>query len=210
MKLGHACVVGAAVCAIAACTAAPDPQFTTVPLTGAVPHFDGPWAAELTEHYRDSKSDLEREILRDGVITEDEQNALHDWYRGCMAGQGLHVTLMENGGFDLGTTDHARIEVAESACLTNTLSLAWELRANPENTPPMERTHACLQRHGLLEPSFTLDDYVRLMDEEMDPTTEWSTWSDFYWTEEVYACNNDPHDILGWFPEESTLAPFRG
>jgi hypothetical protein len=197
--------------AIAACTGAPDPQFSPVAASGDVPQFDGPWAAELSEHYRDSRSDLEREILRDGVITEDEQNALHDWYTGCMAGQGLRVTLLENGGFDLGTTDSSRIESAESVCLTNTLSLAWEMRANPDNIPPLERTHACLVRHGLLDPSFTLDDYTRYRDADMDPAAERDeAWSDFMWSEEALACNMDPFDVLGLFPEDSSLQPFRG
>lgn len=203
-------LVGVAVSALAACTAVPDSHVTTAPLTGDIPQFDGPWAAELTEHYRDSRSDLEREILSDGGITEDEQQALHDWYIDCMAGQGLRVTLLDNGGFDLGTTDQDRILGADGVCLTNTLSLAWEMRANPENVPPLEGTHACLQRHGLLEPSFTLDDFIRHFDEEMDPTIEWNAWSDFHWSEETFACNRDPFDILGLFPEDSTLEPYRG
>ncbi|WP_147794588.1 hypothetical protein [Cellulomonas sp. Y8] len=206
----RAITVGVAVCALAACTATPDPRYTTAPLAGDVPQFDGPWAAELTEHYRDSLSDLEREILRDGVITEDEQQALHDWYIGCMAGQGLSVTLLDNGGFDLGSSDQDRILAAESVCRTNTLGLAWEMRANPENVPPLEATHACLQRHGLLAASFTLDDFVRLLDEEADPSIEWNAWSDFHWSEETIACNRDPFDILGLFPEDSTLEPYRG
>jgi len=203
--------VATAVCALAACTTAtPDPRYTTAPLTGDVPPFDGPWAAELTEHYRDSRSDLEREILRDGLITEDEQQALHDWYIGCMAGQGLRVTLLDNGGFDLGTADQSRIMEAESVCRTNTLGLAWEMRANPDNIPPLERAHACLQRHGVLDPSFTLEDFTRHFEEEMDPGVARNAFSDLWWSDESYACNNDPFDILGLYPEDSTLEPFRG
>jgi hypothetical protein len=181
-----------------ACGASADPAYTSVPFDGEVPQFVGPWAADLTDLYASSKSDLEREVLADEVITEEEFLALEDWYVGCMAGQGLTVTV-EELGYDLGTDDQGVILAAEGVCKTDTLSVALDMRSNPDNLPWNEIVPDCLIRHGAVDPSFTREEYWA----NMTAVPMSDEWIGFLPTDEFQACMNDPMDLLGLYPADA-------
>ncbi|HEY0218023.1 MAG TPA: hypothetical protein VGC57_16655 [Cellulomonas sp.] len=174
-----------------------DPAFSPSVLVGEVPQFVGPWAVELTDLYSGSKSDLEREVLADETITEEEYQALEDWYVGCMAGQGITV-VVEELGYDLGDGDQDTILAAERACKTDTLSVALDIRGNPDNVPVDVATHGCMVRHGDVAPDFTLEDYHREM--EARPVSD--AWMALMFSDEGMACNSDPFDLLGMYPSE--------
>jgi hypothetical protein len=175
-----------------------DLGYSPVAFGGDVPQFVGPWAMELTELYASSKSDLEREVLADEVITEEELLALEDWYAGCMAGQGLTVTV-EELGYDLGTDDQDVILAAEGVCKTDTLAVALDMRSNPDNLPWTDIVPDCLIRHGAVDPSFTREEYRANMTAVPMP----DEWIAFLPTDEFQACMNDPMDLLGLYPADA-------
>jgi hypothetical protein len=180
----------------AGCSGAPqDPRFSPVAFDGAVPQFVGPWAVELTDLYASSKSDLEREVLADEQITEEEYQALEDWYIGCMAGQGLTVTP-EEFGYDLGTEDQDAILTAEGVCKTDTMSTALWMMGNPDNVPGDQATYECMLRHGDLEPGFSFEDFTR----EMTSVPMSEQWIALMGSEQHQACAWDPMDLLGMYP----------
>jgi hypothetical protein len=175
-----------------------DPAYSPVALDGEVPQFVGPWAADLADLYVGSKSDLEREVLADEVITEEEYQALEDWYIGCMAGQGLTVTPTEFG-YDLGTEDQGAILAAEGVCKTDTMSTALWMMGDPDNIPVQLATYECLRRHGDLDPELTYEDFDRTMAD-----TPWTDdWLGFVYSERYRACNWDPMDLLGLYPADA-------
>jgi hypothetical protein len=172
-----------------------DPAYSPVAFEGEVPLFVGPWSAELAELYASSKSDLEREVLADEVITEEEFLALEDWYVGCMAGQGLTVTV-EEFGYDLGTEDQDAILTAEGVCKTDTMSTALWMMGNPDNVPADQATYECMLRHGDLEPGFSFEDFTR----EMTSVPMSEQWIALMGSEQHQACAWDPMDLLGVYP----------
>jgi hypothetical protein len=186
-----------AVLLLAGCSLAPaGPEFSPVAFEGETPQFVGPWAVELTELYASSKSDLEREVLADEQVTEEEYQALEDWYIGCMAGQGLTVTPTQFG-YDLGDGDQATILAAEGVCKTDTMSTALWMMGNPDNVPADRATYECLVRHGDLAVDFTFEDFKR--ENTAVPMTD--DWLALAYSDRYLACNWDPYDLLGLYAE---------
>lgn len=163
-----------------------------------MPAFTGPWAADFVDLWENSASDLERQIIADEQITEEEFVALENWYVGCMANHGLRVTVLENG-YDFNTDDDAKIMTGEDACRTGTISTAIWMRGNPDNVPADEAALTCLIRHRDVPADFTLDQYwEELM--RVPRLSDW--WQELMESGRFPSCMHDPFDLQGIYAAE--------
>lgn len=142
---------------------------TPVPLpSGAtIPQFSGPYAGDFAAAYQNSKSDLQRKVLADGVITEAEMSALQDAFRACVTTYGItNVSFDVDGSMSLKpptswTQDQVNAVVSE--CGSTTIDgpdlIFNELRRNPQHADEAELMAACLVRVGLAPAGYTAQDY---------------------------------------------------
>lgn len=137
-----------------------------------VPEFETPWEAEFTEAYLGSTSDLQREILEDGQITEDEADELRSALQTCLAEQGFtDVTFYGAGAFaeqppaGMSNEDHYAIV---SAChqaawgdeAADVYYLYYRVERNPDHEDETDIMAACLVRAGLVETGYSGEDYA--------------------------------------------------
>ncbi len=147
----------------------PLPQASTLPDDAEVPAFSGPWATEFERAYRASESDLQRKVLADGRITDQEMSALQDGFRDCLELQSFsEVTFTDDGGFGLSAPDgwdDARVQESVTACQASTLgqvdTLYFGMQRNPAHEDEWDLMAACLVRQGLVPAGYSAEDYGR-------------------------------------------------
>lgn len=151
-------LLGAATIAIAGCAAQPP-----------APQFSGPWAAEFAEAYRTTNHEFVREVLSDGVVSDEEYAEMWSNFVGCLSDAGFTVSKVEPGGgyqTDLPaskTPDQAHetdIRCSEETGEPEISSLYWWVRQNPEHRDGDEVMIECLTKAGVLPPGYGVDDYA--------------------------------------------------
>lgn len=125
--------------------------------------FTGPWAQELRTAYETSQSELEKQVLEDGRITDAENSELLKAYQQCVTDLGFELTWEgDEGGFSIPGEEQPS-EEALAKCTDATegdaAMLYREMRRNPENINESEIMAACLVRIGLVDASYTAQDY---------------------------------------------------
>ncbi|WP_159806695.1 hypothetical protein [Cellulomonas citrea] len=140
-----------------------------LPEGAEIPAFSGTWAAEFERAYRASTSDLQRQVLRDGRVTDQEMVALQDDFRSCLESQGFTgVTFDDKGGFQFkasDASDDTAVNSQVTACQDNSLgqvsTLFYSMQRNPANEDELEIMAACLVRQGLAPAGYSAEDYGR-------------------------------------------------
>ncbi|KQT96277.1 hypothetical protein [Sanguibacter sp. Leaf3] len=134
-----------------------------------LPTFSGPWAGEFTEAFTGASAEFVRTILSDGLITDQELSETRDRFSGCLTAFGItEITFDANGAFSFtapddaeqgSVEDHVSTCSAESGEDTVGALHSW-VRRNPENLDEATILAACLVREGVVDPSFSAEDYT--------------------------------------------------
>jgi hypothetical protein len=125
-----------------------------------------PYAAEFKAAEAAATSDFEREVLRDGKITQQEFDEASQRFIDCASQRGVTVTQLSEGGRFSGwsVTGPNKDEVFAS-CQIGTVTLIEplynDILRNPKHLDINELESACLRRAGLAPPSYTAADYRR-------------------------------------------------
>ncbi|WP_345761106.1 hypothetical protein [Diaminobutyricibacter sp. McL0608] len=153
----------ATIVALSACAPAKSPQ-------PAVPEFEGPWATEFAEQFRDADFEFVRDVLRDGKIAEQEYVEMTDRYRKCMNGAGLMTTDFQWDGSSEYTFSPQmgpdRAHAAAMKCSDESGEYPIEylyrnIKANPENLDTDTIMAACFVRKGVVPPGYDVKQYRR-------------------------------------------------
>ncbi|MDR0488259.1 MAG: hypothetical protein LBG99_02465 [Propionibacteriaceae bacterium] len=163
-RLGLVLVVGLSVMVLAACS--------TIDKT-ATPQFTGPWGDIYAYYYETSESELGREILSDGVITDMEfQEAMLEIEQ-CYLNDGFRVTY-DPYGFEtvesIGGTQDPLEEMGKCAFADGgVVVLYYQIARNPNHMSEEELLAECLVRIEVVEPGFTAQDFERAMQSGVIP-----------------------------------------
>ncbi len=137
-----------------------------------VPTFETPWAAEFTEAYLGSTSDVQRTVLEDGEITEEEADMLEDELRDCLTDQGFtDITFHGAGAFgerppaDMTNEEHYEVllacqEASWGSTAADAYYLYYRIARNPDHQDETAIMAKCLIRQGLVTETYTADDYA--------------------------------------------------
>lgn len=140
-----------------------------LPPGAEVPIFTGPWADNFRFAYLNSQSDLQREVLKDGAISDQEISALRDAFIACAEQRGLvDVMYMADGSLSLsygkGMSDREVDDIVRD-CGTPTTDgvevLYAQIQTNPSNKDMATIMAECLVRVGLAPPGYSRQDYLR-------------------------------------------------
>ncbi|MFV0407907.1 MAG: hypothetical protein ACK5LN_13985 [Propioniciclava sp.] len=150
--------------------------------------FTGPWAQQLRTAYEESRSELERQVLADGLITDAEYAELLGAFQTCIEDLGYELTWEgDDGGFSIpGEQSPSEQQIAECSATTDGEASGYyvQMRRNPENLDEAEIMVDCLIRVGVVDPSYSPEDYQQDGLSGSGPT--------YLDTEEFRACNADP------------------
>ena len=163
------------------------------------PAFSGPWADLFRSAYSAASTDLQRIILADEKITDQENNEVRTAFVSCMAGFSIQVELQERDSIKsqapAGMSDE-RYEEISKKCRAETSSqisgLYFQINRNPENKDEFAIMADCLSRSGLVEKGYSADDYQSAFSQQDFPFDE----SD----PRYRACGLDPLNLEGTRP----------
>lgn len=114
---------------------------------------DSPWAAEFDQAMQDARTDLQREILEDYVVTDAEYAELQSLQKQCIEGLGLEVSVLDTGGFsvigELTEQQWTDVDECDYTTVYPVEHLFWGTRNNPENRDQGELVKGCLRSHGI-------------------------------------------------------------
>lgn len=122
-----------------------------------------PYAAEFEQARQNAKSDFQREVLSDNVITDEEFREVRQQYIGCLADAGIKATANPNGQYDFDVAPTGAQEEAEQKCSDETTrsieGLYSALKVNPENEDFSALAAECLRSRGVVGDAFTKKDW---------------------------------------------------
>ncbi|WP_291532859.1 hypothetical protein [Bifidobacterium sp. UBA6881] len=140
-----------------------------------------PWRTEIQRMYSRTDSDLVREILRDGTITDAEIEEFQESYNKCLAQYDLSSSYSREDGsesvsdqFSQYTPDQLNEHVDQ--CRTKTgyyelIPLDQEIHANPNHVSEADskrKIFDCRKRHGLLDADLSYEEYQKIMEAKPD------------------------------------------
>jgi hypothetical protein len=161
MRRGLSWVFGLALLVLSGCTVVDGPA-TEAAVAGGIG-----WTGDVTVFQDEAETDLERRILEDGVVTEEERVAAEDEFVACAARAGFTVTDLKSGGrFTIDgpfTEDGPPPLMACQRSFDRVSGLFWAMKRNPAGTDEAELMTACLIRAGVVDPSFTRDEYLQAL-----------------------------------------------
>jgi hypothetical protein len=144
------------------------------------------WEGEFASVREQATTPLEREILADDLITDEERIAAEDAFATCAARYGFEAfDFLPGGGYSLDgpfTGDGpAGLRVCERS-FDHTSGLHWWVKRNPEGVAEADIMLPCLVRAGVVDTGFSAAEYrASLGDGGLDVGTS-----------EFRACNADP------------------
>ncbi len=137
---------------------------------GDVPRFTGTYADEYRETWLSADIDFVRDVIRDEEITEQEWAEVVKRFDDCLDEHDIElVEYEEDGAYGVergaGLSDE-RVQDAMKECEGESgetvLGRLWHSqRQNPSNRDPNELIYDCLIRLGALDPSYSLENYLR-------------------------------------------------
>lgn len=137
---------------------------------GEVPHFKGAYADEYRETWLRTDIEFVRNVIRDEEISEQEWAEVVTRFEGCLEEHEIElVEYEEDGAYGVergaGLSDE-RVQDAMTECESESgeavLGRLWHSqRQNPSNRDPNELIYECLVRIGALDPSYSLENYLR-------------------------------------------------
>ncbi|KFI91200.1 hypothetical protein BISA_1797 [Bifidobacterium saguini DSM 23967] len=136
------------------------------------PSFSGPYAAEFKQEYEQASTDLARNILKDGKITQAEVQEVYDAYNKCLEPYGLQATWDVEQGESMGQfrgsmSDDEQVKVMDQCHAEtdagNIASLYATMHNNPDNIDQaaLERkVYQCYVKYDLLPSPVSEDEYM--------------------------------------------------
>ncbi|MBT1170424.1 hypothetical protein [Bifidobacterium sp. SO4] len=144
--------------------------------SGGQPAFSGPYADDFKQAYKDAPTDLIRDILKDGKITDAEVQEAYDAYNTCLEPYGLQAVYTPGEGESTGQyrgslSNDEQLKVMQE-CQSKTgadlvSTLYADISSNPNNvdTAAMQRaTYQCLAKHDLLPQPISESEYLAMVD----------------------------------------------
>lgn len=131
---------------------------------------DGPWAQEFQQAYDAADDPFIKEVVRDGVVSDEEYSEVVARYRDCMADSG--ITLKENppsqGGFSYtfpSSVSSDDAHAVDSRCSEqageNVIGALYHLaQRNPDHLDENQIVYECLLGAGIIDSSYTLDEFA--------------------------------------------------
>lgn len=143
------------------------------------PAFSGPWADMFLSAYSKSTTELQKKILADGNITEQESSEVQAAFVSCMAGFNIKITLLEHDSSEArvpdGMTDDQYKKII-TGCQDETTgditSLYYQITRNPDNKDEYAIMADCLSRSGLVEKGFSARNYESAFETQKFPFDE--------------------------------------
>ncbi|MDR0504616.1 MAG: hypothetical protein LBG70_02250, partial [Bifidobacteriaceae bacterium] len=134
-------------------------------------------ADRFKQLYADT-DDLGRQVLADGVISEQEYFDVTAQIDECFAARGYQVERKADGSMTLedmrerGENAPVGEDATECQGIAGGIDQLYaDMQRNPDNTDMNELMAACLVKGGLVDSSFTKQDYVNAME---GATLPWS------------------------------------
>lgn len=170
--------------------------------TPTAPRIEGPWAAEFTAEWQAATTDVERRILEDGVVTDQEYSEMTERFRACLADAGIEFGGFEpDGSYETTSTPGADQDAAHETvndCSRTSgedsvgLLYSWVNR-NPEHLDDNAIVVQCLQDSGVVDRGYTAAEYSQDIELEsypfiVDVRTGLAA---------VEVCESDPLGLLG-------------
>lgn len=131
------------------------------------PSHDGPFAAEFAQAREYARSDFQREVLADDVITDEEFREVRQRYIDCVTDAGMHAIANLRGDYEFSPAPTGDQIAEELRCSDETIrgveSLYSLVKVNPMNEDFSELTATCLRQQGVVESEFTGQDWDRFV-----------------------------------------------
>jgi hypothetical protein len=167
--------------------------------TPTAPRIEGPWAAEFTAEWQAATTDFERQILEDGVVSDQEYSEMTERFRACLADAGIEFGGFEpDGSYETTSTPGADQDAAHETvndCSRTSgedsvgLLYSWVNRNPDDNAIVVE----CLQDSGVVDRGYTAAEYSEDIELESYPfVVDAQTGLDA-----VEVCESDPLGLLG-------------
>ncbi|RDV44356.1 hypothetical protein DOE76_13320 [Leifsonia sp. ku-ls] len=148
--------------------------------------LDGPWASDFQKAFADAKTEWERDVLRDGVVTAAEYEQSRAHVRSCLGDAGYTISWDEQGGFALGAKSGTYpddffersdpvLRQCESRWAGSIPFLFEQVRRNPAKKDEATIQVACLKAAGLVDETYSKQRWSRdneKGDFPFDPTSE--------------------------------------
>lgn len=134
-----------------------------------VPSFVGAYADEYRQTWQNAEIDFVRDVIRDEEITEQEWAEVLKRFGDCFQKKGVTLLEYEGGAYGVepgpGVSEE-RLQDIMTQCETESgetpLGRLWfGQRSNPDNRDANEIMRECLIRIGALDPSYSLEEYLR-------------------------------------------------
>ncbi|WP_121647298.1 hypothetical protein [Mycetocola tolaasinivorans] len=131
--------------------------------------FTGTWGEEFRAGWNEAVTDLQRQILADGVVTDQELIASREPLIECLAARGVSITFNERGGSTT-RSDERGVKPEEQAEIFGSCDeevgvevdlLYWQVKRNPENLDEPTIVAKCLVDKGIVAPGYSAQDYER-------------------------------------------------
>lgn len=159
------------------------------------PAFTGPNAGDFESAWRATDSEFVRGIIADEQISDQEWAEVTDRLRSCIADQGMDFTGFNRDrsyGVDLGDTEPEKADALLLECEKESGEhwagyLRWVVAENPQGQPIEELMTDCLIRAGVVESSYTPQDYLRDVPTLDFPYVDAEAGPEAFWL-----CNDDP------------------
>ncbi|KAB7788515.1 hypothetical protein [Bifidobacterium cebidarum] len=139
------------------------------------PTFSGPYAAEFKQEYEKAPTDLVRNILKDGTITQTEVQEAYDAYNKCLEPYGLQATWNAEQGESMGQfrgsmSDDEQLKIMDQCHAKtgagNISSLYIAMQNNPDHVDQVDlerKVYQCYAKHDLLPSPISENDYMSTM-----------------------------------------------
>lgn len=158
-----------------------------------VPHFNGPYAADLAQAWQESDSLFVRDVIGDGKVSEPEWAQLGARMSECLAHAGLDFGGYEDGGtYTVGPSSLSGDALSRllDGCDVSTGGrwihmLRTSMSTNPQNLPIDELMTECLIRNRAVSPDYTAEQFAEDNPAQTIPFLEGGTA--IFW-----ACNDEP------------------
>ncbi len=142
---------------------------TTLGPDDPVPSFSGPYAAEFERLYRKSASQVQRDVLQDGKIKDQEMSLLEDLHKRCFEAKGYtDISIDDDGTINMQVpegVDNDQYDADDRECHAPTIGeiglLYDQIQRNPDAADEQKAMADCLARQGLVEPGYSGADYGR-------------------------------------------------
>lgn len=119
----------------------------------------GPYTADVRSAQKQATSDLERDVLADGVIARSEYEAAVQAYVACARGRGMDAAAELNSGGIYTFSATGFSDEIDRACMIGTRELIEPLyvgiQQNPLKQDANELLAACFIRQGLVPTGYT-------------------------------------------------------